>query len=131
MLAKNREVHSFHYVKHSIKWLILSFVYFPEIIMTYYEEKEKQNHLDELQIIKDTLLEENEKIKKFKEALKDKLIIYQQRIQFLQVYNKLWIHKFNDFWVKISLNKDTELWPLPEIQSIQSNTIESTENCTE
>ncbi len=56
-----------------------------EIIMTYYEEKEKQDNINELQTIKDSLLEENEKIKKFKEALKDKLIIYQQRIQFLKV----------------------------------------------
>lgn len=55
------------------------------IIMTYYEEKEKQDNINELQIIKETLLDENEKIKKFKEALKDKLIIYQQRIQFLKV----------------------------------------------
>jgi len=53
--------------------------------MTYYEEKEKQDNINELQTIKDSLLEENEKIKKFKEALKDKLIIYQQRIQFLKV----------------------------------------------
>jgi hypothetical protein len=56
-----------------------------EIIMTYYDEKEKENNLDELQTIKESLLEENEKIKKFKEALKDKLMIYQQRIQFLKV----------------------------------------------
>lgn len=53
--------------------------------MTYYEEKEKQDNINELQTIKESLLEENEKIKKFKEALKDKLIIYQQRIQFLKV----------------------------------------------
>jgi hypothetical protein len=53
--------------------------------MTYYDEKEKENNLDELQTIKESLLEENEKIKKFKEALKDKLMIYQQRIQFLKV----------------------------------------------
>ncbi len=53
--------------------------------MTYYEEKGKQDNIDELQTIKETLLEENEKIKKFKEALKDKLILYQQRIQFLKV----------------------------------------------
>jgi len=56
-----------------------------EIIMTYYNAKEKQDNINELQIVKQSLLEENEKIKKFKEALKDKLLIYQQRIQFLKV----------------------------------------------
>ncbi|CAF3353953.1 unnamed protein product [Rotaria sp. Silwood1] len=81
-----------------------------KIIMTYYEAKEKENNIDELQIIKESLLEENEKIKKFKDALKDKLIIYQQRIQFL---------------------KDTEFWSRFEIQQLQSNTVESIENCTE
>ncbi|CAF3902391.1 unnamed protein product [Rotaria sordida] len=78
--------------------------------MTYYEAKGKENNIDELQTIKESLLEENEKIKKFKEALKDKLIIYQQRIQFL---------------------KDTEFWSTFEIQQLQSNTTESIENCTE
>jgi len=53
--------------------------------MTYYNAKEKQDNINELQIVKQSLLEENEKIKKFKEALKDKLLIYQQRIQFLKV----------------------------------------------
>jgi len=53
--------------------------------MTYYEEKGKQDNMNELETVKESLLEENEKIKKFKEALKDKLIIYQQRIQFLKV----------------------------------------------
>lgn len=53
--------------------------------MTYYEEKSKQNDVIKLQNIKESLVEENEKIKKFKEALKDKLIIYQQRIEFLKV----------------------------------------------
>ncbi|CAF1084943.1 unnamed protein product [Rotaria sordida] len=81
-----------------------------KIIMTYYEAKGKENNIDELQTIKESLLEENEKIKKFKEALKDKLIIYQQRIQFL---------------------KDTEFWSTFEIQQLQSNTTESIENCTE
>ena len=56
-----------------------------EIIMTYYNAKEKQDNINELQIVKQSLLEENEKIKKFKEALKDKLLIYQQRIQSLKV----------------------------------------------
>ncbi len=56
-----------------------------EIIVTYYEKKEKHDNLNELQTVKESLLEENEKIKRFKEALKEKLIIYQQRIQFLKV----------------------------------------------
>ena len=56
-----------------------------EIIMTYYNAKEKQDNINELQIVKQSLLEENEKIKKFKVALKDKLLIYKQRIQFLKV----------------------------------------------
>ena len=53
--------------------------------MTYYDEKEKQNDIDKLQTIKQCLLEENEKIKRFKEALKEKLVIYQERIEFLKV----------------------------------------------
>lgn len=55
--------------------------------MTYYEEKEKRDKLGQLQMqaIKESLLDENNKIKKFKEALKSKLILYQQRIQFLKV----------------------------------------------
>jgi hypothetical protein len=53
--------------------------------VTYYEKKEKHDNLNELQTVKESLLEENEKIKRFKEALKEKLIIYQQRIQFLKV----------------------------------------------
>jgi hypothetical protein len=61
------------------------YIYIIEIIMTYYEEKGKQDNMNEFEIVKESLLEENEKIKKFKEALKDKLIIYQQRIQFLKV----------------------------------------------
>jgi hypothetical protein len=59
--------------------------------MTYYEEKAKQDNIDELQTVKESLLEENDKIKKFKEALKDKLIIYQQRIQFLKVSLKVFL----------------------------------------
>ncbi|CAF4251745.1 unnamed protein product [Rotaria sp. Silwood2] len=78
--------------------------------MTYYEAKEKENNIDELQAIKESLLEENEKIKKFKEALKDKLIIYQQRIQFL---------------------KDSKFSSTFEIQQLQNNINETIENCTE
>ncbi|CAF0757489.1 unnamed protein product [Adineta steineri] len=74
-----------------------------KIIISYYKEKEKQDNIDELQTIKQSLLEENEKIKKFKEALKDKLLIYQQRIQFL---------------------KDAEFWSAFEIQQLQNNTNE-------
>jgi len=79
MLEENNEVHSIFHFSFSLD------LYSIEIIITYYEEKEKQDNINELQIIKDSLLEENEKIKRFKEALKDKLIIYQQRIQFLKV----------------------------------------------
>ncbi|CAF0803970.1 unnamed protein product [Adineta steineri] len=74
-----------------------------KIIISYYKEKEKQDNIDELQTIKQSLLEENEKIKRFKEALKDKLLVYQQRIQFL---------------------KDAEFWSAFEIQQLQNNTNE-------
>ena len=57
--------------------------------MTYYDEKEKQTDSDQLQLIKQTLFEENEKIKRFKEALKEKLLVYQERIQFLKVETRL------------------------------------------
>lgn len=53
--------------------------------MTYYEEKDKQDNIEQLQTVKDSLLEENEKIKKFKQALKEKLLVYHRRIQFLKV----------------------------------------------
>ncbi|CAF1584584.1 unnamed protein product, partial [Didymodactylos carnosus] len=55
-----------------------------KIIITYYEEKEKQDDQNQLQIVKESLLNENEKIKKFKDALRNKIQIYQQRIRFLK-----------------------------------------------
>ncbi|CAF3868884.1 unnamed protein product, partial [Rotaria magnacalcarata] len=81
-----------------------------KIIMIYYEEKVKQNNIDELQTIKESLLNENEKIKKFKDALKDKLIIYQKRIQLLQ---------------------NTEFWSTYGIGQTQNNTHGSIEYCAE
>ncbi|CAF3297524.1 unnamed protein product [Rotaria socialis] len=81
-----------------------------KIIMIYYEEKVKQNNIDELQTIKESLLNENEKIKKFKDALKDKLTIYQKRIQLLQ---------------------DTEFWSTYDIGQTQNNTHGSIEYCAE
>ncbi|UJR25319.1 hypothetical protein I4U23_006670 [Adineta vaga] len=81
-----------------------------KIIMTYYDEKEKQENFDRLQIIKESLLEENEKIKKFKEALKTKLILYQQRIQFL---------------------KDAEFWSTMFIEQLQNNSSQTNQICTE
>ena len=94
--------------------------------MAYYEEKEKQDNLDELQIVKESLLEENEKIKKFKEALKNKLIIYQRRIQFLKVQTI-----FDVLSQKTSFHKDAEFWSALEIQQLQNNTIESIQTSTE
>lgn len=64
-----------------------------EIIMTYYNEKERpEQDSERLQSVKMSLLEENEKIKIFKEALKRKLLLYQQRIQFLKVFYRT-IHR--------------------------------------
>ena len=56
--------------------------------MTYYEEKGKPEPADDLQTVKESLLEENEKIKKFKEALKEKCLVYQQRIQLLKACSR-------------------------------------------
>ncbi len=84
MLEENNEVHRI------ISLFCLFDLYLQiEIIITYYEEKEKQDDINRLQMVKESLLEENEKIKRFKEALKEKLIIYQQRIQFLQVLSTI------------------------------------------
>ncbi|CAF0931482.1 unnamed protein product [Adineta ricciae] len=73
-----------------------------KIIMTYYYEKERpEQDSERLQAVKASLLEENEKIKKFKEALKRKLLLYQQRIQFL---------------------KDVEFSSTKEIEQLMNNT---------
>ncbi|CAF1573209.1 unnamed protein product [Adineta ricciae] len=73
-----------------------------KIIMTYYNEKERpEQDFERLQSVKASLLEENEKIKKFKEALKRKLLLYQQRIQFL---------------------KDAEFSSTKEIEQLKNNT---------
>jgi hypothetical protein len=53
--------------------------------MTYYEAKDKHDNIEQLQSIKQSLLNENDKIKKFKEALKNKLMIYHERMELLKV----------------------------------------------
>ena len=77
MLEENNEVVS--------SLIALCNPYILEIILSYYNEKDKQDNIDHLQIVKDSLLEENEKIKKFKQALKEKLTLYHQRIRCLKV----------------------------------------------
>jgi hypothetical protein len=114
MLEENNEVHRI------ISLFCLFDLYLQiEIIITYYEEKEKQDDINRLQIVKESLLEENEKIKRFKEALKEKLIIYQQRIQFLQVLSTIC------FFFLIELYsfdiKNTELWSALETQQLQND----------
>ena len=79
-LGRNNEVASL--ISERVRF---TFVNVLEIILTYYEAKEKQENSEQLQIIKQALLDENDKIKKFKDALKERLIIYQERIHFLQV----------------------------------------------
>lgn len=93
-----------------------------EIIMTYYEEKEKQSNADQLQLIKQTLFEENEKIKRFKEALKEKLLVYQERIQFLKVGIRLLVSAMKKSRCS---GQDAECCSAVEIQQLSSHLLDS------
>lgn len=120
MLERSNEVHL-----HLILLITLFDLYIIEIIMTYYEEKGKEDNIDQLQTVKESLLEENEKIKKFKQALKDKLVIYHQRIQFLKVW-RLTFDSIVLFQVtKFPVAKDTD------IEHVQNHPTEPTQTCTE
>lgn len=88
MLEENNEVVSYYHIALSNTSIL-------EIILTYYDEKDKQDNVDHLQIVKDSLLEENEKIKKFKQALKEKLALYQQRIRYLKVRSFIFSNYLN------------------------------------
>ena len=101
-----------------------------EIIMTYYEEKGKPEPVDDLQTVKESLLEENEKIKKFKEALKEKCLVYQQRIQLLKVPSlcRSSLYHLCLCWISVH-SKDAQTWSRP-LKNGTPNSIETlTERC--
>ena len=117
MLGRNNEV-----ARSMIERDRLTFVDLLEIILTYYEAKEKQDNSEQLQIIKQTLLDENDKIKKFKEVLKEKLIVYQERIHFLQVERLICSHHES---TSLSFSKDTEFWSALDVQQSYNDTLNS------
>lgn len=117
MLGRNNEV-----ARSMVEWARLTFVDLLEIILTYYEAKEKQDDSEQLLIIKQTLLDENDKIKKFKEVLKEKLIVYQERIHFLQVERRICS---NHEHTSLSFSKDTDFWSALEVQQSYNDTLDS------